>query len=138
MSEDDVAVSSAFISQYLGNKTVTEAATLLAPGSTTKTVNGCNYFESYALGLNPTSENDAPIVNAAPSDGKIVLSLTKANGAAITPADNVDVGVDFKEGNSDVSGQTSGEGAGKTIVIDPTLLDAGVHRFKAEIGIGAK
>ena len=139
-SGDDVAVSSAFISQYLGGKTVSEAATLLATNSTTKTVNGCNYFESYALGLNPTSENDAPIVNAAPtSDGKIVLSLTKANGAAITPADNVDVDVAIKEGNSDVAGESeSGEGAGKTIVIDPTSLGTGVHRFKAEIGIGAK
>ncbi len=139
-SEDEVAVSSAFISQYLGGKTVSEATTLLAPGSTTKTDNGCNYFESYALGLNPTSQSDAPIVNAAPtSDGKIVLSLTKANGNAITPAGNVDVDVAIKEGNDPVSGESeSGEGAGKTIIIDPTSLDAGVHRFKAEIGIGAK
>ncbi len=135
----NVAVSADFVSEYLAGEKASAVQALISPTAERTCDNGLNYFESYALGLNPTSKNDAPIVNAAPtSEGKIELSLTKANGDAITPAGNVDVDVAIKEGSNDVSGQTSGEGAGKTIVIDPASLGTGVHRFKAEIGIGAK
>ena len=136
----NVAVSADFVSEYLAGEKASAVPALISPTAERTCDNGLNYFESYALGLNPTSENDAPIVNAAPtSDGKIALSLTKANGDAIRSAGNVDVDVAIKEGESGVSGESeSGEGVAKTIVIDPASLGTGVHRFKAEIGIGAK
>jgi len=137
-SPNDVAVSSAFISQYLGDETVADATALLAPDSTTKAANGCNYFESYALGLNPEVATDKPIVSATPNaDGGFTVKLTNSEGNALEPAGNVSLTYklmsgDTPNGLTEDHSQTAAE-----FTIDPSKNGV-VKYYKIEVNIGAK
>ena len=147
---DDVAVSSAFISEYLGGKTVAEATTLLAPDST-RNANGCNYFESYALGLNPTNAEDKLVVDVTTdASGNFVFKVKHptfdgegniTGYEVIDTAKNVPVTVTYKYGTT--AGETTtkatlGEG-GK---LSPSEMFKGqsgnVLYYKAEVTIGTK
>ena len=145
------AVSSAFISQYLSDKTVTEAAAALAPNAddaSAKGANGYNYFANYALGLVPTDEEDKPEVRVTTNaEGKFVVTLTDKEGTVLDVADNVAVTLSVKTGTKpeEVTGEGSsgeitvgdGTGEGQSFVIDPAKVES-VKYYKVQINIGAK
>ena len=155
MSEDDVAVSSAFISQYLGNKTVSEAAAALNPNATQESNpkafadngNGINYFTCYALGLDPTEGDDKLVVDVSTDEnGNFVFTVKHPtfDGGNITgyepinAADNVQATVTYKYGTTVGSKENTVQGN----KISPSAMfenqDGNVLYYKAEVSIGAK
>lgn len=79
ISGTGVPVDSDWVADNLRDKTFAEARTLLDPESTVKTPHAgaeYNYFECYALGIDPDVPEEAPLVVAVPgSDGKFDVSL---------------------------------------------------------------
>jgi hypothetical protein len=159
VSEDDVAVSSAFISEYLKDKTVAEAAAALNPNATQESNpeafadngNGINYFTCYALGLDPEEEDDKLVVDVSTDEnGNFVFTVKHptfdgegniTGYEAINAADNVQATVTYKYGTT--AGSTTTE-----VVLDeggkisPSAMFDGqsgnVLYYKAEVSIGAK
>ncbi len=149
---DDVAVSSAFISKYLAGKTVTEAAAALNPNATVTDANknGLNYFTNYALGLDPTKEEDKPIVDVTVVDGNYVFKVKHpvyneqgaiAGYEEIDAADNVSTTVTLKYGTgaASLSGSATGAAISPAAMFSQEGLDgSNVIYYKAEVKIGAK
>ncbi len=146
VDETGVAVSSDFIGRYLGTKTVSEATELLAPNSAATCSNGYNYFTNYALGLDPTKEEDKPIVDVTVVDGNYVFKVKHpvyneqgaiAGYEEIDAADNVSTTVTLKYGTD---AQSWASAAGTSFA--PNALPFGENNnvlyYKAEVKIGAK
>jgi len=157
VSEDDVAVSSAFISEYLTGKTVAEAALALAPDATPESNpaafaaggNGINYFKCYALGLDPTKEEDKPIVDVTTdANGNYVFTVKHpvyneqgaiAGYEEIDAADNVTTTVTLKYGtDADTQSWTSAVGTSFAPNALPFGENNNVLYYKAEVTISAK
>ena len=145
-----VVVANSFISgnAELSAMTVEQARTALAPDSSATCSNGYNYFTNYALGLEPTEEEDKPEVRVTTdANGKFVITLTDKDGNVLDVADNVAVTLSVKTGTNPeaVTGEGSegeivaGEGTGEdqSFVIDPTKVES-VKYYKVQINIGAK
>ena len=151
---DDVAVSSAFISKYLAGKTVTEAAAALNPNATVTDANknGLNYFKCYALGLDPTKEEDKPIVDVTVVDGNYVFKVKHpvyneqgaiAGYEEIDAADNVSTTVTLKYGTDAASVATAESSPADGISPADMFSQAGLNGsnviyYKAEVMIRAK
>ena len=146
-SATNVVVSSDFVNTYLGDVLAKDVKKALAPNAARDCANGLNYFESYALGLDPTAAEEKPVVSVTTDeDGKFKVTLKKANGLEIVPADNVALKVTLKAGSTpdDVTG---GGAAGEitaertdqaaTFTIDPTKMSGTVQYYKVQIDIGA-
>jgi hypothetical protein len=147
-SATNVVVSSDFVSTYMGDVLASNVSAALSPTNTTKQANGLNYFASYALGLDPTDEDDKPTIKVETnSEGKFVVTLTDKEGNVLDIADNVAVTLSVKTGatpesvtGDGVDGEiVDGEGSaeGKSFVIDPSKVDS-VKYYKVRIDIGAK
>ena len=147
-SATNVVVSSDFVNTYLGDVLASNVSAALSPTNTTKQANGLNYFASYALGLDPTDEDDKPTIKVETnSEGKFVVTLTDKEGNVLDIADNVAVTLSVKTGatpesvtDDGVAGEiVDGEGSaeGKSFVIDPSKVDS-VKYYKVRIDIGAK
>ena len=148
----NVTVSSKWVAKNLPeNTTIDQARALLNPESETKTPHGSshyNYFECYALGLNPTNNVEAPIITATP-DGSGVFKMALEG---INVPEGVTLTVTLQGSNSPTSGFTDLEMAkatavGKsdgttttsgTIEFDPTKdMDGNVKYLKMDVSIGA-
>lgn len=136
VSTDDVVVGSDFVSDYLSDKTVAEAEDLLAPTSSEKRKNGLNYFECYALGLDPTDEMSKPLLYIAPtSDGKFRIRL----GDSVNPPDNVRLDIKLMS-CSEVNGtytEREHDGTAPVFVVAPSA-EQNVEFFRIEIDIAGK
>ena len=149
VSATNVVVSSKFVNDYMSDKLASEISTLLSPTNRTeaaRTANGCNYFECYALGLNPTKEEDKVIVDVTTDNsGNFVFTVKHpvydgeghiTGYVPVSAAANVTTTVTLKYGTStEVSGGTS-----KVTEIAPSSMEFGagnVLYYKAEVTIGA-
>ena len=144
----NVTIPNSFVAKYLGDKTIAEARTALAPDSTVLCDNGYNYFANYALGLDPTDEDDKPEVRVTTNeDGKFVVTLTDKNGKTLDVAPNVAVTLSVKTGTTPESVSEEGAegeivegdetGESQFFVIDPTMVES-VKYYKVQINIGAQ
>ena len=154
-----VAVSRDFISQYLAGKTVTEATTALDPNATNATDypsafapggNGINYFNCYALGLDPTKEEDKPIVDVTTdANGKFVFKVKhpvfdeqgKITGyEEIKEAGNVTTSITLKYGTgaASLTGSASADAIAPADMFKQGGVSGNVIYYKAEVTIGAK
>ncbi len=134
-------VDSSWVAEYLGTNTVAEAEALLATDSEVKTMHngvGYNYYECYALGINPANSDEAPVVSAAPAESGIKMSL-----AGISVPEGVTLTVRLKQSSngadySEVAGKTATVVGGSTAG-DITIenIPGGVMRYKMDISIGA-
>ena len=156
-SATNVVVSSEFVSDYMSGVLAKDIAKALNPNATDPSTNpeafapngnGLSYFASYALGLDPTDEDDKPTIKVETnSEGKFVVTLTDKEGNVLDIADNVAVTLSVKTGatpesvtGDGVAGEiVDGEGSaeGKSFVIDPSKVDS-VKYYKVRIDIGAK
>jgi len=144
----NVVVSSKFVETYLGNALATDVAELLNPAAQGSapgvTPNGLNYFKCYALGLDPTKEEDKPIVDVTTdTEGKFVFTVKHRNAAGelveITPADNVSTTVTLKYGtDANTQSWASAEGTSFAPNALPFDENTNVLYYKAEVTIGAK
>ena len=142
----NVVVSSDFVSNYMGDVLASNVSTALSPNAARTCTNGLNYFESYALGLNPTVEEEKPVVEVTTDEnGKFVVTLKKANGTTITPAANVALKVTMKAGSTPDAvtgdgedGEIEATSETSTFTIDPTKMSGNVMYYKVKVDIGAK
>ena len=144
----NVVVSQSFVSQYLGDKLATQVSILLNPNATESAAiakNGLNYFKCYALGLDPTREEDKPIVDVEVVDGEYVFTVkhydAEGNLVEITPADNVSTSITLKYGTGVDEAQWESSDKTTENTIAPSELpfgDRNVIYYKAEVTIGAK
>ena len=150
----NVTVSSIWVANNLSDKTVAEARELMSPTNRTDaalTQHGgteFNYFECYALGINPDDENEAPIITATPDGtGKFSMKLEGINvpegvTLTVTLQGSVSPSSDFTDlakakatavGKSD--GTTTASGA---IEFDPAHdMEGNVKYLKMDVSIGA-
>lgn len=109
--------------------------------------NGLNYFSNYALGLDPTKEDDKVIVDVTTDDsGKFVFTVKHpvfdgegniTGYEKVTEAANVTTTVTLKYGTS--TGALNAETAVTEIAPSEMDFSAGnVLYYKAEVTIGAK
>ena len=113
-------------------------------------MNGLNYFTNYALGLDPTKEDDKPIVDVSTGpDGKFVFTVKHptydeegnfTGYGEISKADNVETSVKFKYGTS--ANSTDNE-VGSTAIAPADMfsqpgMSGNVIYYKAEVTISAK
>lgn len=149
IDESSVTIDRDWVAANLKEKSVSEARELLNPESMVKTKHGnsqYNYFQCYALGIDPKKEDEAPIITAVPtSEGKFNMSLAGLKvpaGITITatlqsctsPTGNF-------EGAQTATAVGNADGTAKmtdSIVFDPaTDMGSGtVKYFKMEISIG--
>ena len=140
----NVVVSSDFVSNYMGDVLASNVSTALSPNAPRSCNNGLNYFESYALGLDPTEEEEKPVVDVTTDEnGKFVVTLKKADGTTISPAANVALKVTMKSGSSPdglntETEATSGSGSASEFTIDPAAMTGNVMYYKVKVDIGAK
>ena len=141
-----VTVDSRWVAEHMSIVTTADATTLLAANSDV-TTNHCgtayNYFQCYALGIDPANEEEAPFVSAAPTDGGLNLSLS-----GISVPEGVTLSVQLTSSSdgrsySNVEGKTAtavgtadGTKTSGNIKID-VPEEAGVKRYKMSIGISA-
>ena len=144
----NVAVSADFVSEYLATKKASEVPALLRPSAARDCANGLNYFESYALGLDPTEEDDKLVVDVSTdASGNFVFTVKhptfdeqgNINGyEEIDAADNVQATVTYKYGMT-VGGE---EDTIQGDTISPSEMfknqSGNVLYYKAEVSIGAK
>ena len=146
----NVTVSSKWVADNLSNKTVKEARDLLAPNSTTKTSHGnskYNYFECYALGIDPNVETEAPIITATPDGaGKFGMKLEGINvpeGVTLTVtlqgSSNPSSGFsDLGKEKMTAVGSSEGTTTSGSITFDPANdMDGNVKYLKMDVSIGA-
>ena len=146
----NVTVSSKWVADNLSNKTVEEARDLLAPNSTTKTSHGnskYNYFECYALGIDPNVETEAPIITATPDGaGKFGMKLEGINvpeGVTLTVtlqgSSNPSSGFsDLGKEKMTAVGSSEGTTTSGSITFDPANdMDGNVKYLKMDVSIGA-
>jgi len=156
-SATNVVVSSDFVNTYMSDKLASEISDLLAPNATKETkpnaiaANGYNYFTSYALGLDPTKEDDKVIVDVTTDDsGKFVFTVKHpvfdgegniTGYKQVTEAANVTTTVTLKYGTSTDSIATVEAGSAEGISPVDMFNHEGVGNvlyYKAEVTIGAK
>ena len=149
----NVTVSSKWVAQNLSDKTVAEARELMSPDNhseAARTLHGgssFNYFECYALGIDPTKEEDAPIITATPDGtGKFGMKLEGINvpeGVTLTVTlkagdtpDNLD---EMDERTATAVGTPEGTTTSGSITFDPAndMTDSNVKYLKMDISIGA-
>ena len=150
----NVTVSSKWVAQNLSDKTVAEARELMSPNNRDEaalTPHGSshyNYFECYALGIDPTKEEDAPIITATPDGaGKFGMKLE-----GINVPEGVTLTVTLQGSNSPSSeftdlgmakatavGTPEGTTTSGSITFDPAndMNDSNVKYLKMDISIGA-
>ncbi len=143
----NVVVAQSFVSDYLSSVSASEISTYLNPDATSgkaATPNGLNYFKCYALGLDPTKEEDTPIVDVTTdANGKYVFTVKHRNEqgelVAITPADNVSTTVTLKYGTgANTQSWESAEGTSFAPSELPFGENNSVLYYKAEVTISAK
>ncbi|MBQ8126163.1 MAG: hypothetical protein IJ173_09865 [Kiritimatiellae bacterium] len=144
--EDGIIVTSDWLTDNgLSNATASDLTAARAAGENS---NGYSYYACYALGLDPTKEEDKPEVRVTTdANGKFVITLTDKDGKVLDVADNVAVTLSVKTGTNPeaVTGEGSegeivaGEGTGEdqSFVIDPTKVES-VKYYKVQINIRAK
>ena len=150
----NVTVSSKWVAQNLSDKTVAEARELMSPTNRTEaalTTHGgssFNYFECYALGIDPDAENEAPIITATPvGTGKFGMKLEGINvpegvTLTVTLQGSDSPSSEFTDlakakatavGKSDGTTTTSG-----AIEFDPANdMEGNVKYLKMDVSIGA-
>jgi hypothetical protein len=150
----NVTVSSKWVAQNLSDKTVAEARELMSPNNRDEAAltphggSSFNYFECYALGIDPTKEEDAPIITATPDGtGKFGMKLE-----GINVPEGVTLTVTLQGSNSPSSEFTDLEKAKATAVgksdgttttsgaieFDPAKdMDGNVKYLKMDVSIGA-
>ena len=149
----NVTVSSKWVAQNLSDKTVAEARALMSPNNHDEaalTPHGSshyNYFECYALGIDPTKEEDAPIITATPDGtGKFGMKLEGINvpeGVTLTvtlkAGDTPDNLVEMDARTATAVGTPEGTTTSGSITFDPAndMNDSNVKYLKMDISIGA-
>ena len=147
ISGTGVPVDSDWVADNLGDKTFAEARTLLAPESTEKTPHAgaeYNYFECYALGIDPKDDDEAPLVVAVPgSDGKFNVSLEGISvpaGVTVTAklkTCDTPNGTFAGDQTAIAVGTEAGTERTGSVEFDPASMSGNVKYIKMEIGIGA-
>ena len=139
----NVAVSADFVSEYLAGEKASAVPELISPTAERTCANGLNYFESYALGLEPDKETDKPEVRVETVDGKFVVKLVDGDGAPIEGAANVALTLQIIAGTDPenltvTSAESTGTGAATEFTIDPSEMSGTVQYYKVQVNIGAK
>lgn len=147
----NVTVSSKWVAENLpSGTTIEQARAMLNPESDVKKTHGnseYNYFECYALGIDPDEKNDAPIITATPDGtGKFGMKLEGINvpegvtltvtlKAGATP-DNL---FEIAERTATAVGTPEGTTTSGSITFDPAndMTDSNVKYLKMDISIGA-
>ncbi len=113
-----------------------QIVTALAASSATTQANGYNYFTCYALGLDPTDEDDKPNVSVSvDSSGNLVFKLVHPDGKEIESPDTVAVTAIYKKYSSP-SG-TVGTVLSGSVTPDDIVGDGRVGYIRATITISA-
>lgn len=149
IDESSVTIDRDWVAANLKGTSVSEARELLNPKSTETTKHGnsqYNYFQCYALGIDPKKEDEAPIITAEPtSGGKFNMSLaglkvpagitiTATLQSSTSPTENF-------EGTQTATAVGNADGTAKmtnSIEFDPAtdMESDTVKYFKMEISIG--
>ena len=143
-SATNVVVSSDFVNHYLSGIKASEVAAALSPSATGdqyKGKNGYNFFTCYALGLDPTVEEDKPEVRVETTvDGQFVVTLVDGNGDPIVGAANVALTLKFQKGDdpNHLTTETTSSFQNGSATIDPTGMTGNVQYYKVQVDIGAK
>lgn len=146
----NVTVSSKWVAEKLPRgTTIDQAQTLLNPVSTRTIQHGSshfNYFECYALGIDPAREDKVPEISDPTVDesGKISFSLNGVEAPSGVTLTVTMKSYDSPDGEANVSaagveGSMTIVGGGETtnnLKVDPSQVDS-VKYYKFDISIGA-
>lgn len=136
-----IVVDTSWIESNLpAGTTVAEAAELLKPDADAvaqETANGINYFNNYALALNPEDSQDKPEVSLVPNGTGFTVKAVRKDGSVIedgTVPEGVDIVIKVKAANTPegVKDATPSEET------DITPGDVTVKYYKAVIEVKAK
>ena len=142
-SVTNIVVSNEFVTKYMGDVLAKDISDFLSPNNKTTAMmaNGLNYFENYALGLDPTDEDDKPTIKVETDDeGKFVVTLVDGDGNQIEGASNVALTLKFETGDNpnNMKTETTSSFSGGTATINPTEISRNVMYYRVKVDIGAK
>lgn len=137
----NIVVSADFVTNYLASVKATAVASTLIASRTEG--NKLSYLASYALGLDPTDEEDKPLVDVqTDAEGKFIVTLKNKDGNTLNVANNVAVKLTMKSGTSPdalntTTEATTGTGESASFTITPSDVET-VKYYKIQVNIGAK
>ena len=143
VSATNVIVSTDFVTNYMSTVKAGNIATALV-ADRTGTGNGLSYFASYALGLDPTDEEDVPLVDVqTDAEGNFIVTLKDKDGNTLDVANNVAVTLQMLSGTdpndlTTTTAATSGTGESASFTITPSEISGTVQYYRVQVNIGAK